>query len=120
MPLFVVDWELAQLGLRSTDFGQMIAEFYALWLYKKITAGLWMMEGFIDGYGQVSQEVAFRTAIQIGSHLLCVTLDFPSWGTAEQFEEAARVGRDIIVHAWKKDRSWFEQGDFASLFKHVS
>ncbi|KAM5354653.1 hypothetical protein ACJ41O_001300 [Fusarium nematophilum] len=119
-PMFVIDWECTQLGLPSVDLGQMMAEMYALWLYKSITAGRWMMEGLIDAYGHVSQEFAFRTALQTGAHLLCITTTFPGWGTPEQVEEVARVGRDIILHAWKKDRSWFEKGDLACLFSPPS
>lgn len=118
--MFVVDWECTQLGLPSVDFGQMIAEMYALWLYKSITAGLWMMEGFISAYGNTSEDFAFRTLIQIGTHLLCITTTFPGWGTPGQVEEVACVGRDIIVHAWKRDRSWFEKGVLACLFSSVS
>ncbi|RSL91619.1 hypothetical protein CDV31_015432 [Fusarium ambrosium] len=117
VPMLVIDWECTQLGFPSVDFGQMIAEMYALWLYKSITAGLWMMEGFIEGYGNVSQDFAFRTAIQTGAHLLCTTTTFPGWGTPEQVDEVARVGRDIIVHAWKKDVAWFKRGDLACLFR---
>ncbi|KAJ4269839.1 hypothetical protein NW762_001508 [Fusarium torreyae] len=115
--MLVIDWELTQPGLPSVDFGEMIAEMYALWLYKSITAGLWMMEGFVEGYGKISEDFAFRTAIQTGTHLLCVTTDGAKWGTPEQLEKVVGVGRDIIVHAWKKDRAWFEKGDLTCLFK---
>ncbi|KAL0933898.1 uncharacterized protein CTRU02_210697 [Colletotrichum truncatum] len=117
VPIFVVDWELAQLGLPSVDFGQMIAEMYALWLYKSITAGLWMMKGFIEAYGDISEDFAFRTAIQVGTHLLCITTTFPGWGPPEQVEKVACIGRDVIVHAWKRDHAWFIKGDLAGLFK---
>ncbi|EWY99917.1 hypothetical protein FOYG_03844 [Fusarium oxysporum NRRL 32931] len=90
IPLFVVNWELTRLGLPSVDFGQMIAEMYALWLWKSVDAGLWMMEGFIKGYGARGPE---------------------------NYERVVAVGRDIIVHAWKKDREWFEEGDLACLFR---
>ncbi|KAM6529463.1 hypothetical protein FALCPG4_007599 [Fusarium falciforme] len=120
VPMLVIDWECTQLGLPSIDFGQMIAEMYALWLYKSINAGLWMMEGFIEAYGNVSQDVAFRTAIQTGAHLLCTTTMFPGWGTPEQVKEVTRVGRDIVVHAWKKEAAWFERGDLACLFRRGS
>ena len=117
--MFVIDWELTQLGVPSVDFGQMIAEMYALWLYKGITAGLWMMKGLVKGYGGVADEFAFRTLIQTGAHLLCTTTTFPGWGTPEQVEEVARVGRNIIVNAWKQDRSWFEKSDLVCLFNPV-
>ncbi|KAF4454910.1 hypothetical protein F53441_2649 [Fusarium austroafricanum] len=115
IPLFFVDWEMSQLGCPSVDFGEMIAEMYALWLYKSIDAGLWMMEGFIEGYREINEEFAFRTAIHIGTHLVCVTTDFPAWGP-ENFEKIVTVGRDIIVHAWSKNRVWFQKGDLAGLF----
>ncbi|CZR48705.1 uncharacterized protein FPRO_03974 [Fusarium proliferatum ET1] len=116
IPVFVVDWEMTQLGLTIVDSGQMIAEMYALWLYKSADAGLWMMKGFIEGYGDISEDFAFRTAIHVGTHLVCVTTDFPAWGR-ENFEGVVKVGRDIIVHAWKKDREWFETGVLVSLFR---
>lgn len=115
--MLVIDWECTQLGLPSVDFGQMIAEMYALWAYKSITAGIWMMEGFIEAYGNASQDFAFRTAIQTGAHLLCTTTTFPGWGTPQKVQEVARLGRDIIVHAWEKDAAWFERGDLACLFR---
>ena len=74
------------------------------------------MEGFAKGYAEDSEASVFRTAVQMGTHLLCVTTDDPSWGSAEGASEIVKVGRDIIVHAWNKDRAWFEQSDFACLF----
>ncbi|KAH7174954.1 kinase-like domain-containing protein [Fusarium flagelliforme] len=115
IPLFVVDWEMSHLSHPSVDFGEMIAEMHALWLYKSIDAGLWMMEGFIDGYGEVSEEFAFRTAVHAGTHLVCVIADDPSWG-AENYERVMAVGRDILVHAWDKDTDWFLKGDLEGLF----
>lgn len=35
----------------------------------------------------------------------------------EKVVEVAGVGRDIIVHAWKRDRSWFEDGELRGLFR---
>ncbi|KAI0526377.1 kinase-like domain-containing protein [Xylaria bambusicola] len=114
--MFVIDWEMAQMGLPNLDFGQMVAELYELKLYKDITAGLWMVQGFAEGYGEVSDDFAFRTAIQIGAHLVSFGTSVQGWGTPEQVEMVARTGRDIIVHAWQKDRAWFQQGDLACLF----
>ena len=94
----------------------MLAELYALWLYKGIMAGLWMMEGFAKGYGEDNETSIYRTAVQMGAHLVCVTTDDSTWGTPEKAKEVVRVGRDIIVHAWKKDRAWFEQSDLGYMF----
>jgi hypothetical protein len=94
----------------------MIAELYALWLYKSIVEGVWMMEGFARGYANDDEASVFRTALQVGTHLVCVTTDDRTWGSSEQAEKVVRAGRDIIVHAWKKDRAWFEESELACLF----
>ncbi|KAI1367788.1 kinase-like domain-containing protein [Xylaria arbuscula] len=114
--MFVIDWEMSQVGVPNLDMGQMVAELYELKLYKNITAGLWMVQGFAEGYGAVSDDFAYRTAIQVGAHLISFGTSVQGWGTPEQVEMVARTGRDIIVHAWQKDRDWFEGGDLACLF----
>ncbi|KAI1185491.1 kinase-like domain-containing protein [Nemania serpens] len=115
--MFVIDWELSQIGVPSLDLGQMMAELYELKLYRNITAGLWILEGVVEGYGTLSDDFAFRTAIQIGAHLISFGTSVQGWGTPEQVEMVARTGRDIIVHAWQKDREWFKGGDLACLFQ---
>ncbi|KAI1078469.1 kinase-like domain-containing protein [Whalleya microplaca] len=119
VPMFVIDWETAQLGVPNLDLGQMIAELYELKIYKKITAGLWMVQGFTEGYGEVSEDFAFRTAIQVGAHLICFGTTVEGWGTPEQIKDVARIGKETVVHAWQKDRSWFEGGDLACLFSKI-
>ncbi|RYP10101.1 hypothetical protein DL764_000892 [Monosporascus ibericus] len=106
IPVFVIDWEMAQLGVPSLDLGQMIAELYELWLYKSIDAGLWMIQGLTEAYGIVSADFAFRIAIQVGTHLISFGTSVQGWGSPEQVEVVARTGRDLVVHAWKQDRAW--------------
>ncbi|GAP87725.1 putative phosphotransferase enzyme family protein [Rosellinia necatrix] len=117
--VFVVDWEMAEIGLPNVDLGQMIGELYQLKLFKNITAGLWMVQGFVEGYGVVSDEFAFRTALQIGAHLLSFGAAVEGWGTQDQVEMVVRIGRDIMVHAWEKDREWFRGGDLKCLFHSI-
>ncbi|KAI1431217.1 kinase-like domain-containing protein [Xylaria sp. CBS 124048] len=115
--MFVIDWEMSQIGMPNLDLGQMVAELYEMKLFRDVTAGLWMLQGFTEGYGQVSDDFAFRTAIQIGAHLVSFGTSVGNWGTPEQVEMVARTGRDIIVHAWQKDRGWFQGGDLDCLFR---
>lgn len=94
----------------------MIAELYELWLFKRIEEGKWIIEGFTAGYGPVDDDFAFRTARHVGTHLLSWGTRVAGWGTAEQVQQVAVVGKDLVVRAWEKDRAWFEAGDLACLF----
>jgi hypothetical protein len=118
IPIFVVDWEMAQVGVPCLDHAEMIGELWELWLYKKIDAGLWMVQGYADGLSQQTETSAWRNVLQVGTHLLSFGTA-PSWGSQEQLEEVARMGRDIILHAWRRDREWFEASELACFFTQV-
>jgi hypothetical protein len=118
-PIFVVDWEMAQLGVHALDHGEMIGELYALWLYKKIDAGLWMIQGYAEGLGEQSETFSWRSVCQIGCHLVTFGTLAPGWGTPEQVEGVARLGRDIVLNAWRRDRKWFEKSELACFFAQV-
>lgn len=114
--IFVVDWEVIHMNCRHFDVGQMAMELYLLWLREGITAGLWIMEGFIAVFHGLDEELAFRIAIHMGSYLICMAPLIPEWGTPEQLEDLVRIGRDILVHAWNKDGSWFGNSKLVCLF----
>ncbi len=115
-PVFVVDWEVCQLGLPALDLGQMIAEMYELSLFKGMDEGKWLIEGFAAGYGYVDDAFAFRAALHVGTHLVTWGTEVGGWGSREQVLEVLKVGCAIVMHAWDKDRAWFEAGDLACLF----
>ncbi|KAK3692467.1 kinase-like domain-containing protein [Podospora appendiculata] len=114
--VFIIDWEMCQLGVRPLDLGQMIAELYELFLFKGIDEGRWLIEGFASGYGYVDDDFAFRTAIHVGTHLVCWGSRVPGWGSESQVQDVVRRGMELIQRAWAKDRAWFEAGDLACLF----
>ncbi|KAK4250571.1 kinase-like domain-containing protein [Corynascus novoguineensis] len=116
LPVFIVDWEMCQFSLPPLDLGQMIAELYQLSLFKDIDEGKWLIEGFTAGYGSVNDEFAFRTALHVGTHLIAFGSQVPGWGSETQVQHVVGLGKDIILRAWNKDRSWFEGGDLACLF----
>ncbi|KAJ5960800.1 uncharacterized protein N7479_007950 [Penicillium vulpinum] len=117
LTMFIVDWELSHIGSRALDLGQMIAELYETKLFKNADGGVWIIRGFLEGYGTLNDEMAFRTAIHVGVHLICWGSRVPGWGTEKQVEEVVKVGRDLIVHAWSKDKAWFAEGALGCLFK---
>jgi hypothetical protein len=94
----------------------MIAELYETNLFKNLESGLWIIEGFVKGYGSLSEEMAFRTAIHVGVHLICWGSRVAGWGSQEQVEEVVKLGRDIVVYAWMKNKKWFEDGMLECLF----
>jgi len=118
IPIFVIDWEQAQLGVPALDHGEMIGELYSFWLYKKIDAGLWMMQGYAEGLGEQSETAVWRNAIQVGVHLLAFST-IAGWGTPDQIEDVARLARDIIVNGMAKNLGWFEKSELACLFTQV-
>lgn len=107
---------MCQLWKPQLDVGQMIAELYELTLYKDIQAGLWLIDGFLSGYGWMDDAFAFRTLLHAGTHLVGFGSGVAGWGTPEQQEMVVRTGRDIILRAWQKDKDWFESHDLASIF----
>jgi hypothetical protein len=116
IPMFVVDWEMAHLGVPSIDVGQMVAEMYLLWFCHQHEAGRWMMLGFCRGYGTVSEDHALRTAIHIGVHLLAMGTIDKTLRSAEQIEKVARLGREMVLNGYHKRQGRIEESDFSCLF----
>ncbi|KAI7773214.1 hypothetical protein LA080_011517 [Diaporthe eres] len=118
--LFVIDWELAQFGHRAIDVGGMLADLYERKNFKDSNAVVPAMEGFANGYGQISDEMAFRTAIHAGVHLICWHIrrnpTVPFSDPMEKVLSALALGRDFVLKGWEKDRGWFENSVLAPLF----
>jgi hypothetical protein len=93
----------------------MIAELYELYLFRGIVAGLWLIQGFCAGYRMDDDAFAYRTAIHVGTHLVCFGR-VPGWGSEQQVAGVIRTGKEIIVRAWNEDREWFLASELASLF----
>ncbi|OKL62910.1 hypothetical protein UA08_01198 [Talaromyces atroroseus] len=108
--MFIIDWELSQLGMRALDLGQMLAELYEVKHFKGNDAGAWIIEGLVENYAPLNEEIAFRTAVHMGVHLVCWS-SVPGWGSQRQIEDAIMIGRELVVKGWKRDRAWFERDE---------
>lgn len=117
IPVFVIDWENAQLGVPSLDHGEMIGELYALWLYRRIDAGLWMVQGYAEGLGEQTDASVWRIAVEVGCYLLSFSTIDSGWGAPDRVEEVARMGRELIVNAWGENRKWLDDNDLSCLFR---
>ncbi|TVY83243.1 4-hydroxytryptamine kinase psiK [Lachnellula suecica] len=116
LKLFVIDWELSHLSDLVFDLGQMFAELFELKHFKDIDAGIWLIEGFMKGYGKLNEDMAFRAAIHVGVHLICWGSRVQGWGSKEQVEKVVEVGRGFVVNGWEKDRRYFEGTLLKCLF----
>lgn len=114
--LFVIDWELSHISSLAFDLGQMFAELFELKHFKDIDAGVWLIEAFMDGYGEIDEDFAFRTTTHVGVHFICWGSRVQGWGTKEQVEKVVEVGRDFVVKGWEKDRRFFERTALKCLF----
>ncbi|EXJ88945.1 hypothetical protein A1O3_02009 [Capronia epimyces CBS 606.96] len=118
--LVIIDWELAQVGHWAYDLGQMIGDLYEQKHFRQVDSAVWIVRGLVDGYGGLSDELAFRTAIHVGVWLLGWYNrrhpKLPLKGTPEQIAGIVQLATDVILKAWAKDRTWFEASVFAPLF----
>lgn len=119
--LFVIDWEMAQFGHRSYDLGQVLGDLYEKKVFRNNHAVTPVMESVIIGYGAVSKDMALRTAIYVGIHLITWYQRRPKKGIAatiekDVIEKGLAMGRDFILRGWEKDTQFFMDTDLSSLF----
>ena len=118
--LFIIDWENAQFGHRAVDIGGILADLYERHHFKGVAASLPAMQGVVDGYGPLNEELAFRTAIHAGVHFICwyyrrdrnAPLPYP----LPTVLAALALGRDFILKGWARDKKWFRTTVLAPLF----
>jgi len=102
------------------DIGGILADLYERNHFKGIAASLPAMEGFVEGYGPLSEDLAYRVAIHAGVHLICwyyrrnrnAPLPYP----LPVVLDALTLGRDLILKGWAKDKVWLQTTVLAPLF----
>ena len=102
----------------------MVGDLYERKHFKGLDNAICAIQGFIEGYGALSDELAFRTAIHAGVHLICWYTrrdpKTPPRGTPEQIKGGIKTGVGFIVRGWEKDKVWFESSALAYLFNKLS
>ncbi|KAK4031802.1 hypothetical protein C8A01DRAFT_51243 [Parachaetomium inaequale] len=109
-------------GMIHGDFwsGNLIGDLWERKIFNDLDIVMPVVQGVIEGYGEVSEELAFRAAIHAGVQLI-------SWYSRRPWSGALMpppkviiagltIGRGIILKAWEQDRKFFEHGVLASLF----
>ncbi|KAI1335270.1 kinase-like domain-containing protein [Xylariaceae sp. FL0016] len=124
--VYIIDWEFTQYGHRAYDLGQMIGDLCERHLLKEFSgmasldgdsAALGIMRGFILGYGVLGEDMGFRTAIHAGVHLLCYCIRRDPGVTTPFDDEMGKMGTDLIVKGWKREKTWFQRSVFACMFE---
>ncbi|KAK6087592.1 hypothetical protein SCUP234_01750 [Seiridium cupressi] len=113
----VVDWEFAQLAPRAYDLGQMVGDLIELYQNTDLEIFLHTLDSFVEGYGAISKEMAFRVLIHAGAHLI-------GWfvrGSGEVRKDGdvrriVKLGRDMICYGIRKDGRWFRDNHLGAIF----
>jgi hypothetical protein len=73
----------------------MIGNLYERKHFMNIESSLWLIEAFVEGYGALTDEMAFRIAIHAGIHLICWyirrNLAAPFTQPPKQIQDAIRI-----------------------------
>ncbi|OAQ98615.1 hypothetical protein LLEC1_02086 [Akanthomyces lecanii] len=116
----IIDWESCQFGPRAFDIGGMLGDLCERHHFKGVKATLSVMEGFIAGYGPIGDASAFRVAMHAGVFLITWynrrAPGSPLPAPLEVARAAMALGVQFIVRGWEKDKAWFKEGIFATLF----
>lgn len=102
----------------------MLGDLYERKVYNNVDNSMPVMVGVIEGYGKLSDEMAFRVAMHIGVHLINWHSRRPQQGpwvaSPESIMSGLSLGRDFILKAWANDRKFFEGTSLASLFTRTT
>ncbi|KAF7856261.1 uncharacterized protein EAF02_011520 [Botrytis sinoallii] len=115
--IFITDHELSHLSTPIFDLAQMCAELFMLTFFKSIPAGKEILTAFIEGYGSIEEDKRWRMLIYIGCHLTCWGSRTAGWGTLEQVEACVKLGRDLVINGWEKNREWCTREGWAFLIE---
>ncbi|KAK4216709.1 kinase-like domain-containing protein [Rhypophila decipiens] len=110
------DFWTGKYGSPTMDLGRMIAELYQIYFFMGIKEARWLITAIINGYGHIDDKFAFRTAVHIGARMINFGTLAGDLVPETRLQRGIRMGREMIVHARREDRGWFEAGDLACLF----
>jgi hypothetical protein len=100
----------------------MVGDLYERAHFEEAPGAESTVEGFVKGYGDIDDELAFRVAIHAGVQLMGWYIrrapDSPLGYPSEKVSDAMRIGRDWIVHGWRKDKKYFDNTMLAGLFEN--
>ncbi|KAF3020631.1 hypothetical protein E8E14_011967 [Neopestalotiopsis sp. 37M] len=114
--LSVVDWEFAHLGPRAYDVGQMIGDLVEKYELSGINIFCHAIDQFVEGYGVMSKEMAFRVRVHAGVQLINWYIRGPKEGLSdEEICRIVKLGRDMVCHGMNEDEKWFHDNKLGRI-----
>lgn len=95
----------------------MIGDLCEMQTVDQIKSAAWAIEGFVDGYGSMDDELACRTIVHAGVHLANCYVRRPSI-RSDRIAGVMEAARDLILRGWERDRVWIRASMLASLVEH--
>ncbi|KAL7268752.1 hypothetical protein RUND412_008608 [Rhizina undulata] len=111
--IIVIDWEVAKYGPSFADLGQMCAELFLPFHFHGVEAGREIIKAFLGAYAEGMEveerrELAWRTAVHFGTHLVVWPPRVQGWGSKERVEEGVSVGAEYVRRGWERDWEWLK------------
>lgn len=120
MDMYIIDWEYAQYGHRAYDLGHMIADLLEREFFEDSKLARLAAKGSLEGYGSLTDELAYRTIIHAGAHMIGWYTRRPPGAPLpaplEQVTEFMHRATLMIVKAWQRDKPYFLKSSLAFLF----
>ncbi|KAJ4991645.1 hypothetical protein SVAN01_02760 [Stagonosporopsis vannaccii] len=122
--LHVIDFEFAHFGHRATDLGQMIGDLleksYMSDSHTSVRSHCEAtITAFVKGYGNLSDEMAYRIIIHAGAHIINWCARHPGAEMRGRADELIQRAVAIVVKAWEEDQPWFDGHVLGCLFKRA-
>ncbi|KAH6659427.1 kinase-like domain-containing protein [Truncatella angustata] len=112
----VIDWEFAHLGFRAYDLGHMTGDLIEKHQLGRLDGFTAAFGGFVEGYSNISRDMAFRTLIHAGAQLICWYFRGPKKGLHDdEIRRIIKLGRDMICYGIKRDEYWFRDNGFGPI-----
>jgi hypothetical protein len=117
--IFILDFEVSQLGSCAQDIAQCLAELYMVHHFFGANAPLHVMHCVADGYfganARRDATLALQITMHFGIHIVVIPWRY-GWPQGDKLVECVRFGNDCLVNGFEGKVEWFKGGPLGFLF----
>ncbi|KAE8381228.1 kinase-like domain-containing protein [Aspergillus bertholletiae] len=113
--LAIVDWEVCHYGNQSRDVAGFIASIYMAHHFDDVDVADRMLQAFIQGYGLLSEEQAFRIVVETGICFFLWHVYTDGKQTEKQVKDLLQLAHCLLVKGCEKDWEWIEHSFLGCL-----